>query len=83
MRCHDSQPVNAAEPHQIPAHDLLTPSLAVCLATRLEETPLFDEVGLAIVAQCILRCLGKPKALKYLRIPHQVFRNKGEECDQI
>jgi hypothetical protein len=43
------------------------------------ETPLLDEVGLATVAQCMLRRLGKPQALKYLSIPHQIFASSGEE----
>jgi hypothetical protein len=56
-------------------------SCACCDSSH--ETPLFEEVGLATVAQCMLRRLEKPQALKYLSIPHQIFASRGEECDRM
>jgi hypothetical protein len=71
---HLPQPVNAAEPHQKAAHILLSSGRTCATRHSSYKTPLFDEIAVATVAQCMSSRLDGPEALKYPSSPQRPLR---------
>jgi hypothetical protein len=68
MRWHAGQvpqPVNAAEPHQQEARNLLSSDRTCATCHSSYKTPLLSEIALATVAQCRSCRLDEPEVLVY------------------
>jgi hypothetical protein len=73
MCWHVPQPVNAAEPHQKPARALFSSDNRCATCDSSYKIPLFDEIALATVAQCMSRRLHEPEVPKYPSILRRIF----------